>query len=557
MIIPPRILSCCTILAALAGIGCSPARTQQYRNSFLPPAPTPAPEVYLSPPPVVEPGLFSRETPNLFSPTTQRPRQNGTAHPGATGHQGGSAGRIQRAEEHFQAGKQLSQMGDAAGARREFDIAVDALLSAPQGGDHQKIESKFDQLVDRIYHYDIDKLGAGETNDAPAYDNSPLDDIEDLTFPIEPRLRSLVKDEVAATSSQLPLIENDAVVSFINYFSSERGRRTLLSGLRRAGRYRPLIQRILDEEGVPQELIFLAQAESGFFPRALSHRQAAGMWQFVQFRGREYGLMQTPYSDDRLDPEKATRAAARHLHDLYRAFGDWYLAMAAYNCGPACVDRAVQRTGYADFWELRSRNALPKETANYVPIIVAMTIMAKNAKDYNLTDVDPDPALEYDTVELKDPASVALLADILDRPAPEVRELNPALLGAIAPASYQLHVPKGGGGGLMAALNNIPVEKRASWRMHRVVLGDTLASIARRYGSSPASIVTANPQQADDLEAGDMILVPCSYTQASSHPHKSARARHHRSAARSHRHAKQTVSAKRLHRRATVKQAHR
>lgn len=546
MIIPLRILSCCTILAAAAGLGCSPARTQQFRNSFLPPAPAPAPDSYLAAPPVVEPGIYLKETPNLLAPTIQRPRQASVS------------SRVQRAEDHYQSGKRLYQVGDVSGARREFDLAIDALLSAPDGVDRQKIENKFDELVDQIYHYDVDRLGAGDADAEPVYDKAPLDDIGDLTFPIDPRMRSMVKDEVAATASQLPLMENDAVVNFINYFSSERGRRVLVSGLRRAGRYQPLIRRILDEEGVPQELIFLAQAESGFYPRALSHRQAAGMWQFVQFRGREYGLMQTPNSDDRLDPEKATRAAARHLHDLYRTFGDWYLAMAAYNCGPACVDRAVQRTGYADFWELRARDALPKETANYVPIILAMTIMAKNAKDYNLDGIDPDPALEYDTVELKTPTSVNLLADILERSTNEVRELNPALLGATAPAGYQLHLPKGAGVGLMAALDNIPVEKRVSWRMHRVSAGDTLASIARHYGSSASSIANANPSQADDLAAGDMLLIPCNLVAAAKHKSKTVRSRHHKTVAKSKRHhPRHRVNARNLHRKATVKRASR
>jgi membrane-bound lytic murein transglycosylase D len=489
--------------------------------------------------------MFGRESPTFLAPAIQVPRPNVLD------------ARIQRADEHYLAGKRLFQSGDLAGARREFDVAIDALLSAPDGGDRQRIERKFDELVEQIYHYDVDKLGAGDAFQEPVYDKSPLDDIGDLTFPIDPRLRSQVKDEVAATSSQLPLHENDAVISFINYFSSERGRRVLATGLRRAGRYRPLIRRILDEEGVPQELIFLAQAESGFFPRALSRRQAAGMWQFVQWRGREYGLEQTGYSDDRLDPEKATRAAARHLHDLYRTFGDWYLAMAAYNCGPGCVDHAVQRTGYADFWELRDRNALPKETANYVPIILAMTIMAKNAKDYHLEDIDPDPVLEYDTVEVKFPTNVALIADSVERSTTEIRELNPALLRGVTPANYQLRVPKGTGSSLAAALENVPAEKRASWRMHKVAAGDTLTSIARRYGSSATSIAGANPRQAADLEAGDVLMVPCSYAEARKTPAKSAKSHQHTAASKSRHGSKHSVSAKTLHRRATVKRASR
>src|ERR1022692_2569580 len=157
------------------------------------------------------------------------------------------------------------------------------------------------------------------------------------------------------------------------------------------------------------------------------------MWQFLRWRGNEYGLKQTAYTDDRMDPEKATRAAAHHLRDLYHEFGDWYLALAAYNCGPVNVEKAVERTGYADFWELRSRGVLPAETTNYVPIILAMTIMEKNAAEYfsmtimeknaaeyGIQDFQLDPPLEYDTVETTAATSLTLVAGILDLPSAAV-----------------------------------------------------------------------------------------------------------------------------------------
>src|SRR5947207_14541692 len=248
-----------------------------------------------------------------------------------------------------------------------------------------------------------------------------------MTFPVDPKLKDKVREQVAATVSQLPLSVNDSVLSYINYFSN-RGRRTLLNGLQRSGKYRPMIQRVLDEEGVPQELIHLAQAESGFYPRAMSRKAAGGMWQFVKFRGNQYGLKQTLYTDDRMDPEMATRAAARHLRDLYKEFGDWYLAIAAYNCGPGVVEKAVERTGHADFWELRERRVLPLETTNYVPIILAMTIMEKNAAEYGIARFQLEAPLEYGTVVTPGVTSLALVADIVDVAVAGLGEISPSSL---------------------------------------------------------------------------------------------------------------------------------
>jgi membrane-bound lytic murein transglycosylase D len=235
------------------------------------------------------------------------------------------------------------------------------------------------------------------------------------------------------------------------------------------------------------------------------------MWQFVQFRGREYGLNQTPATDDRMDPEKATRSAARHLRDLYAQFGDWYLAMSAYNCGPNCVDHAVQRTGYADFWELRRLNALPKDTNNYVPVILALTIMAKNPKDYDLENLDLDQPVEYDTMALEVPTSLAIVADSAERPLAEIQELNPALLKPVAPAGYQLRVPKGSSAGVLMALEAVPLEHRANWRIHKVSQGETIAEIAHHFATTAASITAVNQPGANHPEAGELLAIPVGY----------------------------------------------
>ncbi len=422
--------------------------------------------------------------------------------------------RISRAQERFQAGKRMLQEGDREGARLAFDRAVEILLAGPTDENHARTGRRLEELVDLIYRYDVDELGAGEAQDKVAFDKSPLDEIRDLSFPLDPKMKGLVEHQLTATSSQLPLEMNDTVLSFVNYFSASKiGRNTLVNGWRRAGRYRPMIEKILAEEGVPQELIFLAQAESGFLPRAISRKAAAGMWQFVSWRGKEYGLDQSSHYDLRLDPERATRAAARHLKDLYMQFGDWHLALAAYNCGPGCVDRAVQRTGYADYWKLRSIRAIPHETTNYVPIIMAMTIVTQNAKDYGIVLDDPAPPLEYDRLTLETNTNVDLIADAADLPVSSVRDLNPALLRNIAPAGYELRIPKGLAPDIQAAIEMVPAAQRAAWRLHRVKEGESLTQIAQQYRTSTKSILTANNDASPAIEAGDMLVVPAAYVE--------------------------------------------
>jgi len=430
---------------------------------------------------------------------------------------------VQQAYLRLQRGKVFYQAGDQGNARKEFDTAVDLMFAASSQdpGDRQEFGRKLDEMVDSIHRYDLAGLGAADGGDGK-FEQAPLEDILKMTFPVDPRLKVKVREQVAATASQLPLMVNDAVLAYITYFSG-RGHRTVVDAIQRSGRYRPMIMRILDEEGLPQELIHLAQAESGFYARAVSSMAAGGMWQFVKFRGNEYGLKQTPYTDDRMDPEKATRAAARHLHDLYSEFGDWYLALAAYNCGPNVVENAVARTGYADFWELRSRGVIPAETTNYVPIILAMTIMEKNAAEYGLEGIQLDPPLEYDTVEISAKTSMALVSDITDTPLPELSELNPAVLKGMAPPDYALHVPKGTGTLLTAGLETIPPEHRDAWRMHRLGIGETVADVSKRFGVAANTLIAANNLQSHEPSDGDRLVIPAVVHPAPIAPSRTAR----------------------------------
>jgi membrane-bound lytic murein transglycosylase D len=418
---------------------------------------------------------------------------------------------IQQAEDRFRDGRKSYQDRNFDQARSEFDTAVDLMLQGSENpSDRSLYESRLEEMVDAIHRFDLAGMGAANEQTVPRFDKAPLEDIVQMTFPVDPRIKDKVQTELKTTSSALPLVVNDVVLGYINYFAG-RGHKTLEYGLARAGKYRPMISRVLAEEGVPQELIHLAQAESGFLPRAMSQAAAGGMWQFVKFRGNQYGLMQSPNTDDRFDPEKATRAAAKHLKDLYDEFHDWYLAIAAYNCGPGCVEKAVERTGYADYWELRARHAIPAETTNYVPIILAMTIMAKNASEYGLDQVVPDQPLEYDTVKVTAATNLALIGDLTDASIPELQQLNPSLLKNIAPEGFDLKIPKGLGDATMASLDLVPAERRSSWRMHRVETGESLSAIAKRFNASPATIAGANQLAGAEPSPGDRLLIPAAY----------------------------------------------
>src|SRR5579862_96443 len=504
------------VVASVVASSCATtARPQQFRTFFLPPqSHTAAPaDDPLSEPPRIESDLYANEVPFLtpMLPAVPRPSDADFL--------------VKQADDRLAAGKQAFTEGRAGDARREFNRAIETLLNAPDNvADRSRVEKRLEELIQTIYRYDVDQLGSGEPDDKVSYDRPPMEGILDMTFPVDPTLRNKVSEQIRATVSQLPLEESDAVIGAIHFFSSERGKKILAAGLRRQGRYKDLIERILKEEGLPLELIFVAQQESGFFPRAMSNKACVGLWQFARFRGKEYGLDQTPATDDRMDPEKATRAAARHLHDLYEHFGDWYLALAAYDCGPGCVDHAVMRTGYADFWTLRRLHVFPvKETDNYVPVILAMVIMSKNAKDYGLDDLDLERPMDFDTIELQTSTHLALVADAVDRPLAELKELNPALLRSVAPPGYALHVPKGTLSTLESAFSVIPPNRRDSWRIHRIQENETFAALAKRFNATSALVSSANHEELPAVGQWAAIPVPYAGDRAAAPKHVASR----------------------------------
>ncbi|MGB9233081.1 MAG: transglycosylase SLT domain-containing protein [Terriglobales bacterium] len=417
---------------------------------------------------------------------------------------------VGRVEKEYLAGQENYRNGHLEAAKQNFDAAFNLLLES--GFDlqsDQRLEAELNRILDGTNSTELEALQMGDGFAEQKSEPAPIDEANELTPPVDENVKAKAEAEIKSTHSDLPLMMTDQVAGYINYFST-RGRGVLERALARSGRYEDMIRRTLKEEGVPQDLIYLAQAESGFHPLAVSRAGARGMWQFMASRAKGYGLERNWWVDERQDPERATHAAAQHLKDLYGEFGDWYLAMAAYNSGPGTVQGAVKRTGYADFWELYRRNVLPKETRNYVPIIVAVTIMAKNPDQYGLTDVVKEKPIPYDTVKIDYPIDLRLVAECVDASAVDLQDLNPSLLRLTTPkdSTFELHLPAGTADKFQNVVALVPVDKRVWWRYHKVQAGETLASIARTYHSSPQSIAEANDLNENAPSPEMRLIIP-------------------------------------------------
>ncbi len=425
---------------------------------------------------------------------------------------------IQQVERAYQSGVDNYHGERLEAARSDFDLAVDMMLTSGMDVKNDaQLSEEFERLVNAINALEMSALKQGNGFSAPL-EAAPLDAANEVTFPPDAALTAKVTEELKTTQSDFPLVVNDYVAGFISYFTnSPTGHAHLLRSLERAGKYKEMISKDLSEEGVPQDLIYLAVMESGFQPQALNaHSGAGGMWQFMPFAG-SYGLTRNGWLDERFDPEKSSIAYAKYMKSLYDQFGDWYLAMAAYDWGPGNIQRSVMRTGYADFWELYRRNELPQETKNYVPGIIAAIIMAKNPQQYGLEGLVPDAPVVSDTVTVNYPVDLRLVADVTESSLQEIVDLNPSLLRMTSPSDmdFDLHLPAGMRDVYLKRIEKIPVDKRSSWRFHVVRAGESLDGIASSFHGRPSEIATANNLDTNaPIEAGDELVVPLATTVA-------------------------------------------
>ncbi len=318
--------------------------------------------------------------------------------------------------------------------------------------------------------------------------------------------------EDCGPSYDFPIVRNAQVEELIDYYTTGSGRRSLQLWLERSGRYLPLMQRTFAEAGLPQDLALLALVESGFNSNAHSWANAVGYWQFIESTGRMYGLENTWWRDERRDVEKATRAAAHYLRDLYARFDDWYLAVAAYNAGPGKMLNAIKRHNSRDFWRLAQGNYLRAETKRYIPKLLATIIISKEPEQYGFTNLKYAQALEFDTVVVPDPTDLEVVEEITGVSYATLKILNPELKRWCTPPgvqNYTLRVPPGTGQGFAERYAQIPAAQRNRYRRHELKAGESLALLARRYHIQVDDIITLNKiSDPRRLQIGQNLILP-------------------------------------------------
>ena len=459
---------------------------------------------------------------------------------------------IERAEAHYRQGELNLKDRNPEAARSEFDKAVDTLLES--GMDvraNPRLQTYYLQLVERVYRLEVpnpqqapaqtgvagtqqiasnnpkfvpvnDQTGVVQQPALPPsgflreqkFEPSPLDELSKLELTAEEK--TVTDEQTAALEEAKSAVDfkfnsNTLIQQFINYYQG-RGRATMETGLRRSGRFLPMARKIFREVGVPEDIAWLGQVESAWRPTAMSWAAASGLWQFVPSTGRQYGLRQTAWIDERNSFEKATRASATYLKWLANRYnGNWELAIAAYNTGEGNVDRAISRAGAASFWQIYPYIA--QETRNYVPNILATILIAKNPDKYGFRAIRPDAALAYDVVNVPNATSLQLIASLTDTSVDYLRSINPELRRDVTPRgeAYNVRVPAGRGKQFVALLKRVPADKRETAKVISVMPGEDMAAVAARTGVSVAQLQLWNAGA--DLKATNKLVVPAGNVQ--------------------------------------------
>lgn len=416
------------------------------------------------------------------------------------------------AAEGFRRGKALALAGDADCARLEFQEALETFRAGARPGDPD--DAAFaEQLWQGVLFYE--SLADPQESERP-----PVEDERDTLLGAEnapsptpeqvERAKREVTTEQRQTAFDIPVVVNDAVLRAVAFYQF-RTPQAFARALQRSGRYLPMMRRILHEEGLPEDLVYMAMIESAFKPNAHSRARAHGFWQFIDGTARRYGLRHNRYVDERSDPEKSTRAAARYLKDLYEMFGDWYLAMAAYSAGEGKVLKGLQRLGAADFWQLAAGSYLRRETREYVPFVLGAALISKDPGSYGF-DVVPDPPFRFDVVHAPRPADLARVAEAAGAPLAELQLLNSELKTRVTPQGldgYPIRVPEGSAERVTTRLASLPPAPAARERRIVVRKGESVARVAARAGVTVRTLCSFNdlPRNAR-LRKGQVLVVP-------------------------------------------------
>ena len=423
---------------------------------------------------------------------------------------------IAKSNRHFDEGRSELSLGHLARAKTAFNAALEVLMQAPSGTvQDPRVREHLDRLVDRIAALELTALAAGDGFTERAAEPASIDQLLaigtfDTTLPTPSTVEN-VEADLRQTSHDLPIPLNDRVLRYVELFQS-RLREFLSEGLQRGTQYLPMIQSVFRAEGLPLDLAYVPLIESAFKPTALSRAKAKGVWQFMSGTGLENGLQHDWYIDERSDPAKATVAAAKYFKSLYKLFGDWHLAMASYNGGPGRVQRAVKRSGHDDFWTLSATSRyLPRETRDYVPMILAAVIIAKNPVKYGF-DIAGLTAPPVETVEVPPAVDLRRIAEWSGMAAEEIQRLNPELRRWTTPirgTDYTLTVPAGTAEVIRTRLAAANPETLNALQWHIVKRGETLTTIARKHRVGRTDLAEANYLKTSSLvSAGQRLLIP-------------------------------------------------